>query len=114
MLQLKVLILELGAVNRLSTCSIASCEVSSLDHELLDHSVECRTLVREKLASFTFTLLAGAESAKVLGGLGDNIIVELEGHSAFAGLANADVEVDAAAFGGCCVGHVGWFGLCKA
>ena len=78
--------------------NVATGEVTSLEHELRDNAVEGRASVSE-------TLLAGAESAEILGGLGDNVVVKLEGHSAFACLADADVKIDAAAFGGCCVGH---------
>ena len=42
MLQLEVFVLELLAVDRLSTSTIASRKVSSLDHEALDDPVETR------------------------------------------------------------------------
>jgi len=36
----EVLIIELGAVDRLSACAIAGREVTTLNHELLDDTVE--------------------------------------------------------------------------
>lgn len=50
---------------------VATGEVTTLEHELGDDAVEGRTSVAE-------ALLAGAESAEVLSGLGDNIVVEVE------------------------------------
>lgn len=50
---------------------VATGEVTTLEHEVRDDTVERRALVAE-------TLLAGAESAEVLGGLGDLVIVEVE------------------------------------
>ena len=66
----------------MSTCSFKLCrvlrssyvtagEVAALEHELGDDTVEGRALVAE-------ALLAGAESAEVLGGLGNDVIVQLE------------------------------------
>jgi len=89
--ELEVLVGELLAVDGLSTsallenmsvlrsaqlwcviCSyVATGEVTTLEHELGDHTVELGAGVAE-------ALLAGAESAEVLSGLGDNIIVEGE------------------------------------
>ena len=106
MLVLEVLILEFHAVDALSACSIASCEVSSLDHELLDDAVEDRALVPERLAGFTFAFLACAESAEVFCGLGNYIVVEFEGNSAFELLADGDVEEDSATF--LLFGHCVW------
>lgn len=91
----EVLVGELLAVDGLATgalvCMLASCslwveglgwggggsayvatgEVTTLEHELRDDAVEGRAGVAE-------ALLAGAESAEVLSGLGDNVVVEVE------------------------------------
>jgi hypothetical protein len=90
--ELEVLVGELLAVDGLSTSAllgkcvsaplstagvcvvfsyVATGEVTTLKHELGDHTVELGAGVAE-------ALLAGAESAEVLSGLGDNIIVEGE------------------------------------
>lgn len=50
---------------------VATGEVTALKHELRDNAVEGRTSVAE-------ALLAGAESAEVLSGLWDYIVVEVE------------------------------------
>jgi hypothetical protein len=95
--ELEVLVGELLAVDGLSTsallmsvsaplstalvwvCSyVATGEVTTLKHELGDHTVELGASVAE-------ALLAGAESAEVLGGLGNNIIEEGEVDAAAAG-----------------------------
>ena len=50
-LDLEVLVLKLGAVDRLSSGAVVVGEVSSLDHEVLDDTVEGRSLVSESLAA---------------------------------------------------------------
>lgn len=50
---------------------VATGEVTTLEHELGDDAVEGRSSIAE-------ALLAGAESTEVLGGLGDNIVEEVE------------------------------------
>lgn len=57
---LKVLVLELLAVNALTARAIAFCEVSTLDHEALNHAMEARAFVVQWLASLADTFLAGA------------------------------------------------------
>ncbi len=68
---------------------VATGEVTTLEHELGNDAVEGRALVAE-------SLLASAESAEVLGSLGDNIVKE--------------VEVDATLLD--CNGKLGQRGLC--
>lgn len=48
---------------------VAAGEVTTLKHELGDDAVEVGALVVERLAGAASALLAGAESAEVLGGL---------------------------------------------
>ncbi len=104
MLNLEVLIWELGSVNysidqnlpatsrsakrtRLSTSAITLGEVTSLNHEVLDNTVECRALISK-------TLLPGSQSSKVLGSLGDSLSVQAENNSAHRLIAMADLEED--------------------
>lgn len=69
-LELEVLVGELGAVDRLAATAVALSEVTALDHKVLDDTVEARASVTEtKLLAVL--LLAGAESTEVLNGLGD-------------------------------------------
>ena len=70
MLQGEVLILELVAVDGLSTSAVVVGEVTTLAHEVGDDAMEGGGLVAE-------ALLAGAESTEVLGGLGDHVSAEL-------------------------------------
>lgn len=50
-------------------------EVTTLEHEVLDHTVE-------GAAGVAVALLASAKSTEVLGSLGDDIGVQLEGDAA--------------------------------
>jgi len=70
-LQLEVLIGELLAVNGLATGAVAAGKVTTLEHETGNDAVERRALVTE-------SLLASAESAEVLSGLGHHAVVEVE------------------------------------
>jgi hypothetical protein len=62
MLELEVLVGELGAVDGLATSAISTREVATLDHEVLDDTVESRALI-------TKALLTGSQGAEVLSGL---------------------------------------------
>jgi len=84
-LQLEVLVLELGAVDGLASGAVAGGEVTSLAHEVGDHTVEGGALEAEPL-------LAGAESTEVLGSLWDNI--GPEGHLDATGWSAADGHVE--------------------
>lgn len=75
---LEVLVFKLLAVDALSTCAIALREVTTLDHEALDNAVKARAFVVERLASLADTLLAGAQRAKVLGRLRNDVVVLLK------------------------------------
>lgn len=97
-LGLEVLIGELGAVDGLSAGTVVSGEVTALQHELGDNSVEDGVGVAE-------ALLTSAESSEVLGGLGDNVVVELELDSAEGLAVSGDVKVNLV--GHCCFGVKG-------
>lgn len=71
MSKLKVLVLEPGAINRFTTSTVVIGEIATLAHEVRDHPVETATLVAK-------TLLSGAESAKILRRLRDNILPQLK------------------------------------
>ena len=85
-LQLKVLVGKLVAVDGLASRSVVVGEVTSLTHEPRNDTVEGAALVAK-------ALLAGAEGTKVLGRLGDDVGAEFH-HDAACGLAaDGDVEV---------------------
>lgn len=107
MLEIEVLVFELGAVNALPACSIARSEITTLDHELLDDTVETAALVTEWFAGLALPLLAGAEGAEVVCGLGDYIVVQLKGDATFLLVADCDVEVDTGALLFFCHGGTG-------
>ena len=86
-LELEVLIRELVSVDGLSSGSVVISEITSLAHEVSDHTVKAGTLVSE-------SLLAGAQSTKVLGGLWDNISTQLHGDSSSGLATNSDIEVN--------------------
>jgi hypothetical protein len=85
-LELEVLILELGAVDGLATSAVVVGEVTTLDHEVLDNSVESRAFV-------TKALLAGSKSSEVLGCLGHSLAVETHNDTAEILVTMLDVEV---------------------
>lgn len=70
-LDLEVLIGELLAVDGLATSAVATGEVTTLEHELGDDTVEGRALVAEARST-------SAQLLEVLGGLGDDVVVEGE------------------------------------
>lgn len=70
-LDLEVLIGKLLAVDGLATSAVTTGEVTTLKHELRDDTVEGRALVLQ-------ALIALAELQEVLGGLGDDVVVEVE------------------------------------
>jgi len=61
-LELEVLVRELGAVDALSAGSVTPGEITTLDHELLDDAVESRSLVAK-------ALLASSQGTEVFCGL---------------------------------------------
>jgi len=69
-LESKVLVCELCAINRLSTTAIAGCEIATLGHEAWDHTMEGAALEVERLTLFTFAFLTCAKLSEVLGTLG--------------------------------------------
>ena len=93
-LDIEVLILELHAVDRLSSCSVSSSEVSALGHELSDHSVERGSLVVKWSARFTNTLLSSAETSEVLSSSGSLVCVQLHDDSSGLLTANGDIKED--------------------
>ena len=64
--------------------------------------MEGAALEVQRLAGLTDALLASAEGAEVVCGLGDDIVVELEDDAASRGVVDGDIEPDEGAF----VGHV--------
>jgi len=103
--QVEVLVLELLAVDALTSGAVAAGEVTTLEHELGDDAVEAGALVVEGLAALSSALLAGAESAEVLSGLGDLVGEELHDDPASGLAANGGVEENLG------VGHGDGFGL---
>jgi hypothetical protein len=57
---------------------VTAGEVTTLEHELGNDAMELAALIAE-------ALLAGAESAEILGGLGDDVVEELKVDAAGAG-----------------------------
>lgn len=71
MSKLKVFILESGSINGFTTGTIVVGEIATLAHEIRDHPVETATLVAK-------TFFSGAERAKVLCRLRNNILPQLK------------------------------------
>lgn len=75
------------AVDGLATSAVATGEVTTLEHKVGDDTVELGVGVTE-------ALLASAESAEVLGGVGDNVGAQLHGDAAEGGTVDGDIEVN--------------------
>jgi len=88
----EVLVGELVAVDGLTTSSVAGREVTTLAHEGGNDTVEGGALEVQGLSGLSGTLLASAEGAEVLGGLGDHVGAELHDDAAGVGAANGHVE----------------------
>lgn len=103
MLELKVLVRELGSVNGLAASAIALGKVSTLDHELLDDTVKGRALVAKALfASRKSPAICENELRvdqvevlpKVFGSLGRSLSIEANHDTSHLFIAMSDVEVD--------------------
>lgn len=69
----ELLVFELAAVDGLTATAGPLGEVATLEHELGDYAVEYAVLVVQRLARLPHALLAGAESAEVLGSAGNDV-----------------------------------------
>ena len=103
-LELEVLVWELGAINysssaqtqrpisfgihtRLSTSSITLGEITSLDHEILNDTVERRPFISK-------VLLSSRQRSEVLNSLGHSLAIQTHHNTTHGLVAMADVEVD--------------------
>lgn len=83
----EVLVRELLAVDRLTTVATAGLKVTALQHEARDHTVENGAQVAE-------ALLASAQGAEVLGGLGGDVAPQLKLDGVLQLAVNGGLEVD--------------------
>ena len=91
-LELKVLVSELGTVDALAASAVAGGKISALAHELGDDAVELTALIVQRLARLAHSLLPGAEGKEVVCCFRHDIGAKLE-HDA-AGRSSADVDVE--------------------
>mmetsp|Transcript_29599 Transcript_29599/g.76476 ORF Transcript_29599/g.76476 Transcript_29599/m.76476 type:complete len:228 (-) Transcript_29599:39-722(-) len=91
-LELKVLVGKLLAVDRLAAGTVATREVAALQHELRDDTVEDAALVVQRLAALASTLLTRAEGAEVLDRLGDGLAVEFHLDATGGLVTDLDIE----------------------
>lgn len=75
---LKVFVLELLPVDRLSPSSISAGEVSSLNHKVRDDAMELRSLEMQWLARLSHSFLACAKAAEIFGCFWNNVGIKLE------------------------------------
>uniref|UniRef100_A0A1Y1L0Z6 Uncharacterized protein n=1 Tax=Photinus pyralis TaxID=7054 RepID=A0A1Y1L0Z6_PHOPY len=87
MLELKVLVLELCAIDRLATSAVALGKVTTLDHELLDNTVERRILVAK-------SLFPSSQGTEVLSRLRDSLSVQSHDNTAQWLATMLNIEVD--------------------
>ena len=85
MLELEIFVSEFFTVDRFSAGTIVVSKVSSLEHEFGDYPVEAASLV-------AISVLTGAEFSEVSGGLWDDLVEEVEGHSTRSLSVDGDVE----------------------
>lgn len=86
-LQLKVLIFKLGAVDRLTTTAVSLSEVTTLKHELRNDPMEDRVDITERW------VLGDGQLAEVLDRLWNNVAVEAKDHAAENFIALGEIEV---------------------
>jgi len=67
---------------------------TALEHEVRDDAVELGALVVERLAALAHALLARAQRAEVLDGLGHDVAVEAHDDAAGRGASYRNVEED--------------------
>jgi hypothetical protein len=91
----ELLVGELLAVDGLAAGAVPAGEVAALAHELGDDAVEGGALVVERLPGLAHALLARAQRAEVLRGLGHLVGVQLHHDPARRGAADGHVEEDA-------------------
>ena len=100
MLDIKILIRKLPAINTDAPGTIAVEKVTSLNHEAVDDTVERAAFVAH-WPTLGVLMLARAELTKVFGGAGDAVGVEFEFHAPGWHAAYRDVEED------------DWIGVCE-
>ena len=66
MLVHKVLVIELGSIDRLTSCAISTGEISTLGHKSWNDAMETGVFKVKRLTRLANSFLASAESAEVL------------------------------------------------
>jgi hypothetical protein len=103
-LEFKILIGKFFSVDAFASPSVSVGEVTSLEHEVGDNTVEHRSLVMQRLATLSDSLLSGTESTEVLHCLWNSVSKEAEDDASTFGSLDFDVEEDL-------VGHLGCVSL---
>jgi len=93
----QVLVGELHAVDGFTTRTVTGGEITTLAHEFRDDTVKSGALEVQRLSGLTHTLFTGAQSAEVLGGLRDDVVVQFEGDAASRRTADGHVKEDGSA-----------------
>jgi len=91
-LQVEVFIRELLTIDGLTAGAVAAGEITTLAHKVGDDTMESGTLEVERLAGLALALLASAESAEILGGLGDDVGAESHLDAAGGGATDGHVK----------------------
>ena len=94
MLDVEVLVSELGAIDRLTTGSIASSEISTLGHEARDDAVELAALEVKILATVTFSSGSSSERGEVLHSFWDNTTEHAKDNTSNSHVVDRDVKED--------------------
>mmetsp|Transcript_43826 Transcript_43826/g.79243 ORF Transcript_43826/g.79243 Transcript_43826/m.79243 type:complete len:249 (-) Transcript_43826:22-768(-) len=93
-LQVEVLIWELGPEDALPTSAVTTSEVAALDHEVGDDAVEGAALVVQRLACGCLALIASAQMHKVRDCLWHILAVETDGDPLWLGIPHLHIKED--------------------
>ena len=83
---------KLVTINRFAPRAVTACEIATLAHEAGDDAVERRVLEVKRRARASSALFAGAEAAKVLGRLRNDVGAQSHLDAARGSAANSHIE----------------------
>jgi len=112
-LDIEVLISELGTVDRFAPSAIASCEITTLSHEAWDDAMQAGSGESEGFPQLSHAFLARAECSEVVSRFWNDVIVEREDDTSNVGTTDRDVEVDPGSSVLCSSNADGSYGCCR-
>ena len=92
MLELKILVGKLGAVDGLSPGAVAIGKISALAHEVGNDAVKGRTLVVQRFARLARPFLAGTQRPEVFCGFGNHVSSEFKNDPSGCIVSDRDIK----------------------